>query len=425
MEQGLLVISQEKQQNMLHNPTGKQRIGLAFLLSFLAMLGPFNIDMYLPSFPEIANDLDARASLVQLSLTACLIGLASGQMVIGPISDAKGRKKPLLFFISLFALASLMCALAPNIAVLVIGRFLQGFTASAGVVLSRAVVRDVFSGKELTKFFSLLMVINATAPLIAPIMGGAILMLPFASWNTVFLFLCGMGIFLVGMVAFKLKESLPEEKRQPSSLGNSIRTMGSLLNDRSFIGYAIVVGFVQGGTFAYVAGTPFVYQEIYNVSPQVFSFLFGINGLAIILGSFLVGQLSGKVHEKKILRAGVIISLIANTVLLVMTIIQGPLIMLVIPIFIHMTTIGLILTSTFSLAMEQQGHRAGSASALLGMLPLVMGSIIAPLVGIDETTAVPMGAALFTTSLIGSIAFFTLAREKKPVAKQKDVTVKS
>ncbi|TLS36557.1 Bcr/CflA family efflux MFS transporter [Pseudalkalibacillus caeni] len=395
----------------MKNPTGKQRLGLAFLLGMLCMLGPFNIDMYLPSFPEIAEDLDVQQSLVQLSLTACLIGLAVGQLIVGSISDAKGRRKPILLFISLFAIASVLCALAPNIIVLVIGRFIQGFTASAGIVLSRAIVRDVFTGKELTKFFALLMVINATAPMIAPISGGALLLLPFASWHTVFIFLGILGVAIVITVAFKLKETLPVEMRQPGSIGNSLRTMGSLLTDRSFIGYAIVVGLVQGGSFAYVAGTPFVYQGIYNVSPQVFSILFGINGLAIITGSFLVGRLSDFIEERSLLRTGVLISVSANAVLLSMAIIKGPLFMIVIPIFIHMLTIGIILTSTFTLAMKNQGHRAGSASAFLGMFPLVIGAIVAPIVGIDETTAIPMATILFSCSFIGSIAFFTLTRE--------------
>lgn len=395
----------------MKNPTGKQRLGLALLLGLLCMLGPFNIDMYLPSFPEIAQDLNVQQSLVQLSLTACLIGLAVGQLIVGPISDAKGRRKPILLFISLFVIASILCALAPNIIVLVIGRFLQGFTASAGIVLSRAVVRDVFTGKELTKFFALLMVINATAPMVAPISGGALLLLPFTSWHTVFIFLSLLGVAIVITVAFKLKETLPEERRQPSSIGNSLRTMGSLFLDRSFIGYAIVVGFVQGGSFAYVAGTPFVYQGIYNVSPQVFSILFGINGLAIISGSFLVGRLSDIFEERSLLRTAVLVSVSANAVLLSMAILKGPLFMIVIPIFIHMITIGIILTSTFTLAMKNQGHRAGSASALLGMFPLVIGAIVAPIVGIDETTAIPMAAILFSCSFIGSIAFFALTRK--------------
>jgi len=400
---------------MLHNPTGKERLALAFLLSSLGILGPLNIDMYLPGFPDIANDLGARASLVQLSLTTCLIGLAVGQVIVGPISDAQGRRKPLIISLSLFALSSLFCALAPNIIVLVIARLLQGLTASAGVVLSRAVVRDVFSGKELTQFFALLMVINATAPMLAPIAGGAILLLPFASWHTIFYFLSLLGIIIVTLIALKLPETLPSEKRIPSSVGHSVRTMGDLIRDRSFIGYALTVGFIHGGSFAYVSGTPFVYQGIYGVSPQTFSILFGINGLAIISGSFMIGRLSSIFHERSLLRVAVITAVSATTVLLIMTIIKGPLATLVIPIFIYMTSMGMILTSSFTLAMEKQGHRAGSASALLGLLPLLLGSFVSPLVGINETTAVPMGATLFLTSLIGSVSFFTLTRKRENV----------
>jgi MFS transporter, DHA1 family, multidrug resistance protein len=401
---------------MIQQPTGRERIGLAFLLGMLGVLGPLNIDMYLPSFPGIADDLGATASQVQLSLTSCLIGLAAGQIVVGPISDAKGRRSPLLLFIFLFAISSILCAAAPTISVLIGARFLQGFTAAAGVVLSRAVVRDVFSGRELTKFFALLMVINATAPMIAPITGGAILLLPFATWHTIFYFLGLLGILIVAVIALRLKETLPPEKRIPSSLGSSVRTIGSLLTDRSFIGYALTVGLVHGGSFAYVSGTPFVYQGIYGVSPQVFSILFGINGLAIITGSFLIGRLGDIIHERKLLRAAVIIAASATAFLLFMTIIEGPLAAIVIPIFIYMTSMGMVLTSTFTLAMEHQGHRAGSASAVLGMLPLVVGSIVSPLVGINETTAVPMGAVLFISASLGAIAFFNLTGAKKSMA---------
>ncbi|MCY8029915.1 Bcr/CflA family multidrug efflux MFS transporter [Bacillus inaquosorum] len=397
---------------MLHNPTGKERLALAFLLGMLAILGPLNIDMYLPSFPEIADDLSASASLVQLSLTACLVGLTIGQLIVGPVSDAQGRRKPLLICIFLFALSSLFCALSPNITTLVAARFLQGFTASAGLVLSRAIVRDVFSGRELSKFFSLLMVITAVAPMVAPMTGGAILLLPFATWHTIFHVLTIIGFLLVLLIALRLKETLPPEKRIPSSIGTSVKTMGSLLKDRSFMGYALTVGFIHGGSFAYVSGTPFVYQDIYGVSPQVFSILFGINGLAIISGSFIIGRFGGIIHEKNLLRMAVITAMIATAVLLTMTMIHGPLATLVISIFIYMITIGMVLTSTFTLAMEEQGHRAGSASALLGMLPLLLGSIVSPLVGINETTAIPMGAIMFVTAVIGSLAFFGLTKER-------------
>lgn len=402
---------------MLHNPTGKERLGLALLLSLLGILGPFNIDMYLPSFPEIAHDFGARASLVQLSLTSCLIGLAVGQIIVGPISDAHGRRKPLLVSLALFAISSLFCALAPNITALVVARFLQGFTAAAGLVISRAVVRDVFSGRELTKFFALLSVINAVAPMVAPMSGGAILLIPFASWHTIFYFLSIFGVFIVLIVAFRLKETLPQERRTPSSLGHSVRTMGSLFKDRSFIGYALTVGFIHGGSFAYVSGTPFVYQGIYGVSPQMFSVLFGINGIAIITGSFIIGRFGGIVHERSLLRVGVIMAVSATFLLLLMTMLKGPLAFVVILIFIYMITIGMVATSTFTLAMEKQGHRAGSASAVIGLLPLLLGSIVSPLVGMDESTAVPMGAILFITSVLGSLAFFKWTRKHETESK--------
>lgn len=384
---------------------------MAILLGLLAFLGPLNIDMYLPSFPGIASDLQTSATLVQSSLTACLLGLALGQLVIGPISDARGRRKPLLIATFLFAAASTLCALSPNIFILIAARFLQGFTASAGVVLSRAVVRDVFSGKELTKFFALLMVINAVAPMIAPIAGGAILSFESASWRSIFYALCFIGLFIVIIVGWKLKETLPQDMRIPSSIGASVKTMGSLMTDRSFIGYALVVGFIHGGSFAYVSGTPFIYQEIYGVSPQTFSILFGINGIAIITGSFIIGRFSGIVSEKSLLQAAVVISLTATSILLMMTIMKGPLATLVISIFIYMITIGMVITSTFTLGMAKQGHRAGSASAVLGMLPLLLGSIFTPLAGIREASAVPMGIILFTTSLIGFTVFFTFIRK--------------
>ncbi|WP_413376577.1 Bcr/CflA family efflux MFS transporter [Alkalihalobacillus sp. 1P02AB] len=397
---------------MIQNPTGKKRIALAFILSSLAILGPFNIDMYLPSFPEIGADLGASASLVQFSLTTFLIGLAVGQVIIGPISDSVGRRKPLLISLTLFSVASLVCALAPNITVLIIGRLLQGLTASAGIVLSRAVVSDVFTGREFTKFFALLMVINSTAPMIAPMTGGAVLLLPFATWHTIFYFLSVLGLVIVFIVATKLKESLPPERRQPSSIGHSLRTMGSLMRDRSFIGYALIVGIIHGGSFAYVAGTPFVYQGIYGVSPQVFSILFGINGLAIVAGSFTIGRLSEKFHERSLLRVGVLIAVCANSLLFLTAIVQGPLAMVVFSIFVYMGSIGMIITSATTLAMRSQGHRAGSASAVVGMLPLFVGSLMAPLVGINESSAVPMGAIMFTTSFIGCIIFFTLTKKE-------------
>lgn len=395
---------------MLQNPTGRARLGLALLLALLTVLGPLNIDMYLPAFPEISADLGANASQVQLSLTSCLIGLAVGQVVIGPLSDARGRRGPLLVCIALFVLASALCALAPNTAVLVLGRFLQGFTASAGVVLSRAVVRDVFDGAALTRFFALIMVVVAVAPMAAPVVGGGVLLLPSATWRSIFWTLALLGAVIVMVVALRLPETLPVERRIPSTLGGSLRTMGVLLRDRRYLGYTLIVGLLHGGSFAYVAGTPFVYQDLYGVSPQVFGFLFGVNGIAIILGSTAVGRLSERFGERSLLRLAVIAAVAATSVVLATAFLQGPLVLLVVPIFVYMTCMGVVLTGSFALAMEGQENRAGSASSLLGALPMFIGAVVAPMVGLDETTAVPMGLLLFASSTLGLLVMATMTR---------------
>lgn len=399
---------------MLRNPTGRARLGLALLLAMLTVLGPLNIDMYLPAFPEISADLGANASQVQLSLTTCLVGLAAGQVVIGPVSDARGRRGPLLVCVALFVLATALCALAPNTTVLVLGRFLQGFTASAGVVLSRAIVRDVFDGSALTRFFALIMVVVAVAPMAAPILGGGVLWLPFTDWRSIFWTLALVGVVVVVVVAVRLPETLPTERRIPGTLGGSLAAMGVLLRDRRYLGYTLVVGLLHGGSFAYVAGTPFVYQDLYGVSPQVFGFLFGVNGIAIILGSAAVGRLGERFGERSLLYVAVVTAVAATAVVFATAFLQGPLPLLVVSIFVYMTCMGVVLTGSFALAMEGQEDRAGSAGSLLGALPMFIGAVVAPLVGLDETTAVPMGVLLFGTSALGLLVMATMTRPRVP-----------
>lgn len=189
--------------------TGSKRFKFALLLGALAAMGPLTIDMYLPSFPTIADSFDTTASFVQISLTACLLGIGLGQLVFGPMSDVHGRKKPLLVALIIYFIASALCAFSPSIGFFIAARFLQGFAASAGIVISRAVVRDVYSGKELTKFFALLMLINNLAPILAPVLGGGIL--AFTDWNGVFVVLSAIGFLLFAVVLWKLTETLPEQ----------------------------------------------------------------------------------------------------------------------------------------------------------------------------------------------------------------------
>ncbi|MBU7592464.1 Bcr/CflA family multidrug efflux MFS transporter [Metabacillus halosaccharovorans] len=390
--------------------SGTKRLQLALLLGSLGLLGPFTIDMYLPSFPTIVEDYQTEASLVQISLTTCLLGLGLGQLIIGPMSDVQGRRKPLLIFLVLYLLASLTCSFAPNIYTFIASRFVQGFAAAGGLVISRAVVRDVYSGKELTKFFSLLMLVGNLGPIVAPIVGGGVL--AFTNWSGVFVVLAGVGLILFLIVSFKMEETLPKEKRVPSNFKQVVSNFGSLLKDRQFTGYALTQGFMIAGIFAYVSGIPFVYQNIYGVSPQVFSLLFGINGIALIIGTQSVGRLTDYISEKTFLKIGLILSNTAGALLLIALLFKASLILVAIPIFFLVASIGIISTTSFALAIETQGHIAGSASALLGLLPFVLGSLTAPLVGIaGEYNAIPMGVVIFSASFLAFLSYYGLVRK--------------
>ncbi|GHH98648.1 multidrug effflux MFS transporter [Neobacillus kokaensis] len=389
----------------------KKRLQLAVLLGSLGILGPFTIDTYLPSFPTIVSDYNTTASLVQISLTTALLGLGLGQLVIGPLSDVKGRRKPLLIFLCIYILASLICSIAPNIYFLIASRFVQGFAASGGIVLSRAIVRDLYSGKELTKFFTLMVLVGNLGPIIAPIAGGVIL--NFTVWNGVFIALACIGIILTITVSFKLKETLPPERRVPSNLPQVIGNFGTLFKNKVFMGYALTQGFITAGIFAYVSGIPFVYQNIYGVSPQQFSLLFGVNGLALIIGSQSVGRLTDIISERTFLKIGLGLANISGLALLIAILLEAPLIGVVIPVFTFLTSISMIGTTSFTLAIESQGHMAGSASALLGVLPFIMGSLSAPLVGIGGAyTGVPMAAVIFVASFLAFICYFILVKTK-------------
>ncbi|MGG1680253.1 multidrug effflux MFS transporter [Neobacillus sp. NRS-1170] len=394
----------------MNKPSGKKRIQLAILLGSLGLLGPFTIDTYLPSFPTIVNDFHTTASLVQISLTSCLLGLGLGQLFIGPFSDVKGRRQPLLIFITLYLLASITCALAPNIYFLIVARLIQGFAAAGGLVISRAIVRDLFSGRELTKFFTMMVLVGNLGPIVAPIAGGGIL--AFSNWHGVFLALAIIGAVLLFTVALKLEESLPEENRVPSNLPQIMKNFGSLFKDRTFMGYALTQGFTTAGIFAYVSGIPFVYQNIYEVTPKQFSLLFGTNGLALIIGSQLVGRLADIIPERTFLKIGLAISTIAGLLLLIALLLKAPLFAVAVPIFFFVGSISIIGTTCFALAIETQGHIAGSASALLGLLPFVLGSLTAPLVGIAGAyTGIPMGVIIFCSSFLAFLSYFVLVRK--------------
>lgn len=393
------------------NKSNHHVIRLALLLGLFSTLGPFTIDMYLPAFPEIVKQFDTTASLVQLSLTACLLGLGIGQLVMGSLSDVHGRRNPLLISMAVYVASSLACAFSPNIELLIALRFVQGFAASAGIVISRAIARDLYSGHDLTKFFSLLLLVGNLGPLVAPVAGSGVL--TFTSWIGVFVSLALLGIYLLTMTKLRLQESLPIERRVPSNFMQQLRNFGSLLRDRKFVGYMLAQGIMIAGVFAYVSGTPFIYQNIYGASPTVFALLFGSNGISLIIGSQLVGRMAHRVSEHAFLLFGLWLACLASIAVLVVAIVHGPLFALVIPLFFFVGSIGITATAAFPLAMESQGHMAGSAAALLGVIPFLLGALVSPLVGIaGEYTAVPLGVIILLTSTAALLAYFFLIRRR-------------
>ncbi|WP_364149639.1 multidrug effflux MFS transporter [Paenibacillus sp. LPE1-1-1.1] len=383
-----------------------KRVWLILLLGSLSAFGPLSLDMYLPALPQLAKDFGTSSSLVQLSLTACMIGLSVGQLFSGTWSDIKGRRLPLLIFLAVYALSSVLCAMAPSIGILIILRFIQGFSGSAGIVISRAVVRDLYEGPSLTRFFAMLMLVNGAAPIFAPIAGGQLLRV--TSWEGVFIVLGVWGMLIFFAVLFGMPETLAPDKRMTGGFRQTISTFGILLRDRSFMGYALAQGLVMAAMFAYIAGSPFVLQNIYGVTPQSFSLFFAINGLGIILFGQLTGRLAAKVGENKLFVIGLAIAASAGTALLTMILLEAALIYILVPLFLVVSSVGIISTTGFSLAMQKHGSAAGSASALLGLLSFTFGGLMAPLIGLGgSANALPMGIWIAAAEL-GAVACYVL-----------------
>ncbi|WNC12443.1 multidrug effflux MFS transporter [Brevibacillus brevis] len=388
-----------------------RRLWMAIILGSLSAFGPLSLDMYLPALPMLETDLQTTTSMAQLSLTACLVGLSVGQLFAGPLSDVQGRRKPLLIGLILYAVSSFLCAVAPSIWTFLLLRLIQGMAGSAGIVIARATVRDMYSGTELTKFFALLMLINGIAPIAAPIAGGQLLQV--TSWHGVFVVLGVIGLIMFVTVLFGLPETLSAQMRSKGGLNHTLATFGNLVRDRTFMGYALAQGLVTAAMFAYISGSPFVLQEIFGVSPQMFSVIFAVNGLGIIIASQVTGKLAGKVKETTLFIAGISIAAIGGILLLAMILIGAGLFAVLVPLFFVVSCVGIVGATGFSLAMQNQSKAAGSASALQGLISFIGGGIVAPLVGIGgSSTAVPMGVVMAAATIGSTLCYLLMIRRK-------------
>ncbi len=395
--------------------SGARATGLivTLVLGGLTALPPLSMDMYLPALPEVTGALHSPAATVQLTLTACLMGMALGQLVVGPMSDKWGRRRPLLAGMVVYVLATAACALAPTAGLLIGCRLVQGLAGAAGIVIARAVVRDLYDGVAMARFFSTLMLISGVAPVVAPLIGGQILRL--TDWRGVFVVLTAVGVLLTLAVWRFLHETLPPEKRQAGGLGAALRAMGALLADRVFTGYMLAGGFAFAALFAYISASPFVIQDIYGASPQTFSLLFGLNSVGLVL----VGQINGKllvgrVSLDKALAVGLTVIALAAVALLLMAsgaFGKAGLAPIAAGLFVLMSAMGLAMPNTNAQALMRSRDAAGSASALLGTSTFLLGALASPLVGIaGEGTAVPMATVQLVCALAAIACFVGLCR---------------
>jgi DHA1 family bicyclomycin/chloramphenicol resistance-like MFS transporter len=379
-------------------------VRLVVVLGAVNAIGPLSIDMYLPAFPGIAGDLHTSAAQVQLTLTACVAGLALGQLVVGPLSDRIGRRVPLISAVVSYAVASLLCAWAPTVQALIGLRFVQGLAGAGGIVISRAVVRDLHAGAAAVRLFSSLMLVTGLAPILAPVAGGQLLTL--TSWRGVFLALSILAALIAVLAALGLRETLPAERRSTSGLRRTVRLMGELLRDRSFVGHGLAAGLTFGALFAYISGSSFALQGIYGLSPQLYSLAFAVNGLGLVAGSQVNARLVERVGPTRLLRRALACVAVGALTLLVVVAVGGLGVWAVLaPMFVIVSSLAFVMPNATALALADHPAVAGTASALLGVIQFLVGAVAAPLVGVaGPDTAVPMGVVMATLAVAALIA---------------------
>jgi DHA1 family bicyclomycin/chloramphenicol resistance-like MFS transporter len=387
-------------------PTSAKNV---MILGALAAFGGLCIDAYLPALPTISVELGASVSTAQLSLTACLIGLALGQLVFGPISDRLGRRRPLFFGITAFVVASAGCAVAPSIGVLIAFRFVQGLGGSAGIVIGRAIVRDQYSGVAAARFFSLLLLISGAAPILGPQIGAALLLT--GSWRSIFLALAIAGSAVGASAARELPETLPSDRQEGRSLASIVRTLHMVATDRRFVVDAFAGCLAYGATFAYIGGSSFALENVYGVSPQLFGAIFAVNAASFIAASQVNRRLLMSLQPARLLNAGLVALSSAGGLLLLAvnseTIgLPGVLLCL----FATLAAIAFITPNAMALALEHFPLSIGSAAALVGVLQFGIGAITAPLVGLGGShNATPMAIVIAMCGILG-LALRAMAR---------------
>jgi len=386
--------------------TSRQTRSLIFILGALTAFGPLSIDMYLPSLPALAADLDASTSRVQMTLSSYFLGGALGQLLIGPLSDRFGRRPLILAGMGLYVLTSAFCALSSGVEMLIAQRFLQAIGGSAATVLARAMVRDFFSGDRAARILSLIMLVMGAAPLLAPFMGGYLLLL--FDWRAIFWTLSVLGAVCFVLVITMVRESHPEERRMRHGLVGMLGVYGRIIRQPAAMGYLASNATAYGGMFAFFAGSPFIYIDLFQVAPENYGLLFACNVIALMLVSMVNARFVTTIGAHRLYVWGTILIAVSGLALLLTAATgYGGLPGIVIPLFIYIGSLSLIGANSIALALDRFPQAAGSVSALSGGITFAIGAVCTSAVGVFHD-----GSALAMAAVVAAAGLITFALQR-------------
>ena len=395
--------------------SSRQRLVYVLVLGSLTALGPFTVDLYLPSLPDVQGDFGVSTSLVQLTLSATTIGFALGQLIVGPWSDAVGRRIPLIAATVLHVVASILVALSPNIELLIIFRVLQGFGAAAGGVVAVATVRDLFGGYPLVRMLSRLALVSGLAPVIAPLAGSALLLV--FPWRGIFWVLAAYGLLVVVASIVFIVETLPAHRRREPGAATAGQRYRALFRDRQFVGIALLSGMVFSGLFAYLTTSPFLFQDHYSFTPQQYGLLFAVNSIGIIAGVQASSRIARHVGPQWILAFATAGLLLTACVIVIDGIVGAGVWGILIPLWFFIVACAFCFPCVQAVALAHHGAEAGTAASVLGAANFGIAGLISPLIGIfGVASSVPMGVMMMCTSVVGILSLWLIVRPRTVAA---------
>jgi len=386
------------------------RLGYVLMLGALVALGPFTIDLYLPAFPEVAADLQASDAAIQLTLTATMIGFGLGQLIVGPLSDSFGRKKPLLFATTLHVVASIGVALAPTVEWVMVGRVFQGIGAAGGAVVAMAVVRDLFAGQGLIRMLSRMALVTGLAPVLAPVIGSQLLRV--VDWREVFFVLAAYGVLIGIIVATKLFETLPSALRGTSEKGIVAKRYKKLLTDPAFVGIAIVGAMTFTTLFAYLSSSSFVLQDLYGLSAQQYGVIFGINSLGLVTCTQIASRLMRRFPPRTVAALGLSVMSAGALSLLIGAFFDVGLFPVMVSLFFVVSPVGLIMPSVQVTALANHGREAGTAASLIGAANFGIAGLISPIVGVLGISVASMAIVMVGALVVAHLTFWLVVRPR-------------